>query len=159
MKDDILLLTRFGIIYGVGFVIIEGALAPFTQWGQYAPSTFLVWNTPLYLVPIWCVVGAGLAYGNQKLEKFLPTCLYFRMGIVFLVMFLCALFGEAAGAWLHLWSFAKTAITLLEVPFWVPLSYACAFAMSPLIYRKKTGGLIQVLLVGCFWQLSHLFLW
>ncbi|MBI5963623.1 MAG: hypothetical protein HY863_09135 [Chloroflexi bacterium] len=159
MKDDILLLTRFGFYYGVGFVIIEGVLVPFTRWGQYAPGTFLVWHTPFYLVPIWCVVGALLAYANQKLENLLPTHLYSRMGIVFLVMFLCAFFGEAAGAWLHLWNFSKTAMTLLEVPFWVPLSYACAFSMSPLIYKKKAGGLIQVLLVGCFWQLSHLFTW
>jgi len=157
MRNEIPSQNRFGILFGLGFVVVEGVFAQFTQWGQYATDTLLVWRTPFYLIPVWCLIGIGIAIGNQVLERLFTVGLFSRAAIIFVIMFLCALFGEAAGSWLHLWSFTKIDSMLLNVPFWIPLSYACAFSVSPLIYKRSCGGLIQAFLIGCFWQISYWF--
>ena len=143
--------VRFGLLFSLIFVLVEGTLASLTNWGEYAQGQPLIWKTPWYLIPIWCVVGSGLSFGNQLLQNRMRPM--WNMAVIWLFIFLCAQLGESAGAAVGLWKFFLPGhLQFLGLPVWIPLSYATAFSASPWLFDKKHGGVLQAILVGLCWQ-------
>ena len=146
----------FGATFSATFVLIEGLVASRTNWGRYTGplSRFRIWRTPIYLIPIWGLFSTFLSKLAQrlsqkeiKIRKISFAC--------FITTFLINLIGESLGQFFSLWKFRRRRITVLGVPLWIPFSYGAAFAVCPWLHWRRAGGIIQAVLVGVSWLVTH----
>lgn len=146
-------MISYSVLFTISFIIIEGLLAPITRWGRYSVGTILIWNTPYYLLFIWFTVGLIVSFIYEFLNTQISLSNSTKFASVFLIMFVLTFMGEKLGAILGLWEFTHAYIQLIDIPVWVPVSYATGFATNFMFYHKKFSGLSQSLFIGIYWIL------
>lgn len=142
----------FGVAYAVAFILVERVAARRTGWGEYLRGRVKVWDTPVYLLPVWIVLAGFNAFVAQTLlDNGVHTGIVAFACVA--LMFVVNLLGESFGRQISLWQFAARGNMVMGVPVWIPLSYGLAFAACPWLSGHPAGGVVQALVVGVAWMI------
>jgi hypothetical protein len=143
----------FGFSFSLVFLLVEGTTAPWTHWGSYTSSLPLIWRTPVYLLPIWLLIGIGVAVVDTTVGQWLHWKTGYRVLTLGVTMTLAAWLGESLGSYLDWWTYYPGFLTWLGVPVWIPLSYGIAFSFAPILLKSRLGGIFLALSIGISWIL------